>query len=514
MGTAVPADDMPSTIVPSDDMPEAASSPRAELVNRMAAQPKIGDALVDPIHAAASGLYHGVVGGYKGLATLVADRDPDAAARAVNEETAKTYVAPKADLSGADSKLRPAIEQMNQPMAPTALGDWASEHGASPALSTGLAVLPTALASFAAPRSLGPAKVPASVVPESAQAVVNRAYAGQSMGAAGVAPDLSVAPPELHTAISQAAQKTGGDVHPVALERHLDAAQLPLPEGMEPFWLRKGQAINDAQQISDEKNLRADPDTQGILTDSITDQDKKLVASMGEIRRRATPEIVQRNNTEHDQTAINAIKKQDNDTITDIRAKYKVLADANGGDLPIDTSAVLENINAQLKKASLRKLAENHDVLSEIYDSMKSGNPIDFETFDNWRSSLADMQRHAGPEGKAAGIFHGALNDMPLTPEAEPLRALSNTARNAAKARFDMIKRNPAYKAAINDNVPKVNGLHDLTEDSPLAGNFLNRFALGNSDNASSVYINRLKESVPDPIATHITRSRRRPTAC
>src|SRR6267378_2029293 len=105
MGVAVPADDMPDNIVPADDMPDepGESNPRAELVNRMAAQPKIGDSVVNQVHAMGSGLYHSVVGGYKGLGTLIATRDPNKAADVVNEETAKTYQAP-------DSAVKSAME--------------------------------------------------------------------------------------------------------------------------------------------------------------------------------------------------------------------------------------------------------------------------------------------------------------------------------------------------------------------------------------------------------------------
>jgi hypothetical protein len=342
-------------------------------------------------------------------------------------------------------------------------------------------------------------KPPAPVIsPEDA---VANTVSSQSGSAAATAPDLSVAPDELKTAISQAAQKTDGTVNPTALERHLDTAQLPLPEGTTPLQLRRGQALNDAQQISDEKNLRADPDTQGILTDSINDQDKKLVTSMGEIRQRATPDIVQRNNQEHGQAMIDAIKNQDNQSLLDIRAKYKALADENGGDLPIDAGTTLDNINQQLKKKSLRNVAQNNGVVSEVLGNLKSGEPMDFETFENARTQLANVQRMGGSDGAAAGVVHNALNEMPLTPEASGLRDLANSARQAAKNRFDTIDQNPAYEAAINDNVPKDNrGLHVIGAPSPLADKFVDQYALGNGTNASEAYINRLKQAVPDPI--------------
>jgi hypothetical protein len=338
-------------------------------------------------------------------------------------------------------------------------------------------------------------------IPFTAEEVVNRAAGAQSMGAAGAAPDLSVASPELKQAISNAAQKTGGAVNPTALNRHLDTSQLPLPEGTGSLQLRKGQATGDAQQISDEKNLRADPDTQGILTDSINDQDQKLVASMGEIRRNATPDIVQRTNQEHGQAAVDAIKNQDNQAVTDIRTKYKALADANGGDMPIDTGTTINGIDARLGKKYLTKTANENGVISSVMDDLRSGNPMSFESFENARSGLAEVQRGGGPEATAAGVVHDALENMPLAPEAANLKGLADTARSAARARFNTIRQNPAYKAAIEDNVPKDNdGLHVIGAPSPLADSFMDRYALGNGPNASSALVQRLKSIVKDPV--------------
>ncbi len=447
----------------------------------------------ESIVGGAENLLSGVTGGAGSLADALTGADPgthdwayrprtdtgkemaQGASRLVNAAGSKI-----ADATGMSQPLRDTLAER----LPEALG---AVGTALPILKVGGNLLQSAIPKPAPP-------------PISAEDAVANTVAAQSGSAAGTAPDLSVAPDELKTAISQAAQKTGGTVHPVALDRHIDTAQLPLPEGMTPMQLRKGQALNDAQQISDEKNLRADPDTQGILTDSINDQDKKLVASMGEIRQRATPDIVQRNNQEHGQAIIDAIKAQDNQSVLDMRAKYKALADANGGDLPIDASATLSDINAQLKKGSLRNTAANNPVISEVLGNLSSGEPMDFETFENARSRLAEVQRGGGSDGVAAGIVHNSLNKMPLPPEASGLRDLADTARQSALERFNTIKQNPAYDAAINDNVPKVKGLHVIGAPSPLADRFIDQYALGNGTNASEAYVTRLKKAVPDPI--------------
>lgn len=319
-----------------------------------------------------------------------------------------------------------------------------------------------------------------------------------NMGAAAAPPSLEGISPELKGAIAKASNHNSD-----ALQRHIDADTLPLPEGTTPLRLRKGQATGDAQQISDEKNMRADPDTQGILSKSITDQDEKLGASMGEIRRRATPEIVQRSNTEHGQSAIDRIKTYDNDAVTDIRGKYKSLADQNAGAMPINTSAVVDDIKTGLSKGFLTKTAAQDPVISEVLDALNSGQPMTFESFENARTNLSAVQRQRGSAAAAAGIVRNALENVPLAEGAAKLKGLADDARKAAKARFDMIERNPAYEAAVEDNVPKVDGLHAVGAPSPLADSFMDRYFLGNGQSASRAYIARLRDIMKDDPEFH-----------
>jgi hypothetical protein len=335
----------------------------------------------------------------------------------------------------------------------------------------------------------------AGSAPATAESVLadQAANSKTSMGAAAASPDISNVSPELKQAIVDVGQ-SGGQLHQDALARHIDAETLPLPEGSTPLRLRKGQATADVQQLSDEKNLRADPDTQGILSDSITDQDQKLGASMGEIRRRATPDIVQRSNAEHGQAAVDAIKTEDNAAVTDIRQKYKALADQNGGAMPIDTGAVINQITDALGNKFLTKTAAENPDISEIMANLSSGKPMTFEQFENARTNLAEVQRAKGTPAAAAGVVRNALENMPLTPAAQGLKDMANTARSAAKARFDTIEQNPAYESAINDNVPKdANGLHVIGAPSPIADRFMDQHFLGNGPNATRAYVQRIK---------------------
>lgn len=478
---------------------ESSSNPSADLVNDATSKPAIGDTLADTAHEVGSSLYHSVVGGYKGLADLAWNKDPGEAADVINKEMSKTYISP-------NSTLKSVIQSKWNPLnyaqeAAHAAAEKTADWGWSPAISAGLESLPAAL-----PLIGGAAKLAGSGVravsrayigeaPAAAEAATETGAAG-NLSAAATAPDLSVAHPALRDAITQTKNP-----NQTALERHLDTAQLPLPEGEDPLGLRKGQATGDSQQISDEKNLRGDPDTQGILTNSIEDQDKKLVKSVGEIQRRANPDIVHRDNVEHDQTAIDAIKNQDNQMVLDTRAKYKALADANGGAVPIDGQAAMGDINQKLEKGFLTDTAQGNHVISSILKKLNSPDQMDFESFENARTRLAEVQRGGGSDAAAAHIVRDALENMPLSADAAHLKGLANTARESAKARFNIIDKNPAFASAIDDNGIRnpETGLHVIGASSPLAGKFLNNFALGDGPNATPAYINRLKDAVPDP---------------
>jgi len=317
------------------------------------------------------------------------------------------------------------------------------------------------------------------------------AGSAQNMGAAAAAPSLEGVSPPLKAVIANAK-----NINQDAMQRHVNADTLPMPEGQTATPLRKGQATRDDQQISDEKNMRADPDTQGLLTQSINGQNDTMGASMGEIRQRATPDIVQRSNVEHGQSAIDAIKSQDNNVVTDIRSKYKALADANQGSLPLDAGTVVDNINSALDADMKVNVAAEDPTIKEVMARLTSGKPLSFSAYDSAIKGLSEVQRDpmAGQARAAAGIVRNQLEQMPLSEAAANLKGLRDVATSAAKNRFDTIEQNPAYEAVVNDNVPKTDkGLHKVGAPSPLADSFMNTYFLGDGKTASGAYVDRIK---------------------
>lgn len=449
-------------------------------------RPAVGDVLVNQIHGVASGLYHSVVGGYKGLGTLLATRDPAKAADAVDAETAKAYTPAPEDLSGIkDPKIRALVEQSHQTPAPTELGDIAQRHGASPGLSTALAVLPTAVASMAVPRGLGP-EAPAKVPAVEAQSIIDNSSEGQSMGAAAATKNIGSASPELQQSIVDASRRTGGAVNLDVLHNHWEADN----HGVQ---LMKGQAMRDPVQFSEEQNS-----THPDVVKRIAKQNVQMVDAIDNIRREASPTTVGNDVIENGQTVVDALKAHDEPVQADIRAKYKALTDANGGNLPIDTGSFLSNVDTALKKQYLTKSVPPG--AAELLDSLRAGEPLDFEGFEAARSRLAEAQRNGGSEGTAARIIRGQLEQMPLSPEATQLKGLADTARSAAKARFDALEADPAYQAAIDD----VSSGVKRGQPSPLADRFLDKYALGTSPKANvDLMVGKLDEDARGAVASH-----------
>jgi hypothetical protein len=478
------------TSTPISDDPEihAAFASTDEKKTPKSDDHKIGDELVQPVVAGLSSAAHSVIGGYKGLYTLATTRDPAQASQAVTDEQSKAYTytpPPKAPNPNLGPQARAGMQDANTLPSPTVLGDFAAAHGASPGLSTALAVAPTALSMMAAPRGLGP-QVPA----RSAQEAANLTAAQQSGGAAGAAPDLSAASAPLKTAISEASRKTGGAVNPVALQNHLEADA----HGIQ---LMKGQATRDPVQFSEEQNQSTHP----MIAQRLNEQNGQMVDAIDNIRRDASPTNVSNSPRENGQVAVDDLKVYDEPIRADIKAKYQKLADANGGAIPIDTGSTISSIDARLKKGSLTRTATNDPAVSEVMDNLRSGQPMDFESFESARSLLAGVQRKGGPAGVAAGIARDELEKMPLPPEAAPLKVLADDARAAASARFNELKRDPAYEAAVDD----VNNGNAKGKPSPLADTFLDDYALnrGAPKQQVDLMMQKLSDEGKGAVASH-----------
>jgi len=298
------------------------------------------------------------------------------------------------------------------------------------------------------PPTLGAPGQPAPAAPVAPQPQMGRG----SVGAAGV-PDATIIRQALTSATPEFQQLYGNmpldKVNTPVVMRHLEADTLPIP-----VRLTEGQATGDVVKLSNEQNLKA---KQPAFAQRFNEQNTQLVENVPLIRERAAPDVFATKTIESSQALIEAYKALDEARNVDIRAAYKALEDANGGAFPVDAQAIVRNADAKLAK----KLKTNF-VPPEIAADLKAfreGKPMNFEEFEALRTNLAAEGRKAdragdGNRSMAVSLIREALEDVPLKGEAATLKPMADKARDLAKTRFDALKKDPAYKAAVDDAVP------------------------------------------------------------
>lgn len=319
-------------------------------------------------------------------------------------------------------------------------GQQAAAGGGLPGPKVGRAVPENFVSPQAAPQA-----APALRPTPTPQEQLNAAAGAQSMGAAGAAVDLQKLSPELRTAVEQAVRETGGAVNPEVLARQIQADSLPVK-----VRLSEGQATGDERLISLEQNARGKHEA---YSKGFAEQNRALVENTRVMRDEAGPDVFSTNSVEHGDTLIGRYQAIDDAANAEISQNYQALRDAAGGDFPMDTQALLTNTKAALKK----DLATNNappDVMALLEESATNGK-MSFEDFESLRTSLSRIQRSAndGQVRHAAGVIRNQVEQLPLLPEAAGLKQIADTARNSARARFQALDADPAYKAAVTDSV-------------------------------------------------------------
>lgn len=280
------------------------------------------------------------------------------------------------------------------------------------------------------------------------------------------------------TAVEQAKsviQKDNPNLTAVELQRHAEAQTLPVP-----VQLTKGQGSGDVNLISIEQNSKG---ANANIAQTLNAQNTALIDNFSAIRNKVAPDVSV-SGADLGQNIVDAYKAKDAPIVADISAKYKALEDANGGNFPLDGKAFVTNTEAALDKA-LKSGSVPADIQSSL-NAFKNGRQMTFQDFETLRSDLADVSRSSadGRQRAAANIVRKQLEEMPLTREAAGLKPLADQARQAAAARFDRIKTDPAYKAAINDGVP-------VGEPSPVADKFVKNYLVnGQAANVKNMVAN------------------------
>jgi hypothetical protein len=254
---------------------------------------------------------------------------------------------------------------------------------------------------------------------------------------------LSVATPELQQAISSIPVDK---VNLPTLQRHIEADTLPVP-----VRLTEGQATGDVVKLSNEQNRRGkDP----VLAQRFNEQNGQLIENIGLIRDKAAPDVYGTKKIENSQGIIDAYKELDGNLNKGITADYQALRDAAGGQFPVDAPQLLKNVETKLKK----ELLSNEAPAGQFKELQRlaESNAMTFEDYLSLRRNLGDVARTSqdGNIRKAASYMIEELEKLPLQKEAAALKPLADKARSSARARFQMLEKDPAMKAAVDDSVP------------------------------------------------------------
>ena len=304
------------------------------------------------------------------------------------------------------------------------------------------------------PAAAGGAAVPAAAAAGAAGAAGQPAPFG-SVGAAaatrGASLDtaIAMATPELRTTL-ETVRARGGRINQQALDRHLEADSLPIP-----VRLTEGQATGDIVKISDEFNKRGQPGGEAIAY-RLKNQNDALQQNLVAIRDSAAPNVYGTNVVENGQSLINAYKAIDETRNLQIRSLYRQLEDAAGGRFPVDGKAFVADADRLLGKKLKTEFVP--PTIRRQMDQFRE-QPMTFEQFEALRTNLASEIRKAERAGDgnaemALSLVRQSLENLPMTgADAVRLKALADQARAAARARFQMLEKDPAYKAAVNDKV-------------------------------------------------------------
>jgi hypothetical protein len=280
-----------------------------------------------------------------------------------------------------------------------------------------------------------------------------------------------------------------------ALQRHLEAESL----GLGSDFLTEGQATGNVGALSFEMNERG---KYPALAERFNQQDPKLKKAIQDIHDRATQNEVGGSMYDHGVRQISEYQAIDNARNLDIREKYQALKDAAGGSFPIDAPQFVQNakglLNENLKAEFLPATIEKQ------INAFETGEPMTFQKFEALRTNLASEIRKAERAGDgnakyALSLVRQALEDLPLIQEAQGLKSIADQARSAAKERFDALRADPAYDAAVNGAPPDTfMEKHVFSKTAPASQIQLMRNTFGEGStgalNIESALINHLRE--------------------
>ena len=450
-----------------------------------------------------------VLGGLRGLAGLASGQSPEQAAQTVEEtQQALTYQPRSAPGQALTQDIGLGFQQLAKPGEKLAEAGYpiagaavtTALQGVLPLLAPGMLKTGKGIIEAATPAARQAVMKASGAVKQAAEPYVSAAEAAtaarrermmaeaapkESMGAA-----LTSTPTEIAAAIANASPELKqivsnipiNEISKPTLVAHLEADSLP-----KPVRLMGPQASQDEVAISDLYNQRGVPGSP--VPRAMQQQNRDLIENTDLIRDKVAPDVYSTRKIEASENIIDAYRAMDEGKRQEISAAYKALEDANGGQFPIDGATIAQNSFAALRK----KLKSGYlpEEIKTTLNSFLNGEQMTFENFEELRTDLAEEIRTAknGNVRKAASIVREKMEELPMTPGfGQMLKRLADRARSLAKSRYDMIKKDPAYKA--------IDKAEDASIDEKLAAdNFYDKFILNGAQRKLQTMIDTFGEN-------------------
>jgi hypothetical protein len=260
-----------------------------------------------------------------------------------------------------------------------------------------------------------------------------------------VAERVAGASPDIQQTVSDALGSKK-PLNTTALKNQLAWDSLPVKNAP----LMRGQALEDPVQISLERNARGMPDNP--VPQILKGQSDSLHASLDSVKANVAPDVSAADNYEAAQQLIPRIQAKIDANAAATKAAYKALADANGGNMPFDGASFADTATKALATDKSEVFLPSQ--YRTMLDQYRAGESMTLNDFENWRTMLGNTQRSLSSNPQADGnvlhavtVVRNALENMPVTEAAAPVKALADAARATAKIGFDLERDVPAYRA-------------------------------------------------------------------
>lgn len=328
-----------------------------------------------------------------------------------------------------------------------------------------------------------------------------------SIGAAGTSYAQQAAAEGVPDAIAAkiASAEKAGTLNPTAAGRHIEAGSLPVP-----VELTAGQASGDVQLLSNELNSRAkNPE----LAQRFNAQNGQLAENLNVLRDQVSPNVNVPSGAPTGQALVDAYKQMDAPITQQISELYGKARSAEGAPALVDAATPMKEFAAQVGPTRFNALPANVQQIFRDASANQVSLPAGFEQGgSNVRpmnvSDLMDIDKTLSGAMRGASdgsVRHdiGALRDSIVSSNLDPSTAGSDAfaaykaAQSSARARFQAMDADPAYKAAVNDSAAP-------GEPSALADDFVRKYVAGGK---TSNVQNMMQNLSNDPVNQELVAS-------